>query len=187
MFKPLLALSVLAAPAAVAVAQPVNSNSQWTLEVAPSGCIVHAASASGTVLSIWGSAGDDNLRFLVQNKGWSSLSDGESYPIKVSFDGQRAWPMEATARLNLDSDGPGLTFAVSPDARSGSDGFMEQFAGAEGMDIARGDERVETLSLDDTQIAMQALAKCLTQVLVAGGEGEAEPVMLQISADAKAI
>jgi hypothetical protein len=187
MFKPLLAASLLAAPAAIAIAQPASPSGQWTLEVAPSGCIVHSASANGTVLSIWGSAGDDTLRFLVQNRGWQSLADGENYPLQVSFDGQRAWPMDATARLNLDSDGPGLTFAVSPDAQSGGASFVEQFAEAEGMQIARDGERVGTLSLADPRVAMKALAQCLREVIATGGEGSAEPVMLQLSAEAKAI
>ena len=190
MFKPLLALSLLATPAAIAVAQPADqpaSSNPWTLEVAPSGCIVHAASPNGTVLSVWGSAGDESLRFLVQNRGWQSLAEGQSYPLQVSFDGQRAWPMEATARLNLDSDGPGLTFAVAPDAQADGASFMEQFASAEGMQIATGGERVGTLTLADPQVAMKALAQCLSQVIASGGVGNAEPVMLQLSGEAKAI
>lgn len=186
MFKPLLALFVLAAPATVAVAQPENPG-RWTLEVAPMGCIVHASTPSGTVLSVWGGAGDESLRFLVQNKSWNTLADGESYPIQVSFDGQQVWPMDAVARLNLDSDGPGLTFAVSPDRQSGGAGFIEQFAGAEGMNISRGGERIENVSLDDTRMAMQALAGCLSQMLASDGPAQGDAVRLEISGDAKAI
>lgn len=185
MYKPLLALFALTAPAAAAVAQPETSN-RWTLEVAPAGCIVHSASPGGTVLSVWGGAGEENLRFLVQNKAWDTLADGKSYPIQVSFDGQRAWPLDAVARLNLDADGPGLTFAVSPDPRAGA-GFMEQFAGAAGMNISRGGERIETVALEDSRVAMEALAGCLSQMIASDGEPQGEPVMLEISGDAKAI
>jgi hypothetical protein len=186
MFKPLLALIALSASTGIAHAQTTNTG-RWILEVAPTGCVVHTASPSGTVVSIWGIAGENDLSFLVQNKGWNSLSDGEQYDIEVSFDNQRAFPMQATARLNLDSDGPGLTFGVKPDHRAGGASFVDQFAGAQGMHITRDGKRVETVSLADTKVAMQGLAKCLSQVWAAGGKGETEGAAVQLSADAKAI
>jgi hypothetical protein len=185
MFKPLLALLALSTGTGIAHAQ-TSTTGRWILEVAPTGCVVHTASPSGTVVSIWGIAGDNDLSFLVQNKGWSSLSDGENYDIEVSFDNQRAFPMQATARLNLDSDGPGLTFGVSPDHRAGGASFVDQFADARGMHITRAGQRIETVSLADTRVAMQGLAQCLSQVWTAG-KGETDGAAVQLSRDAKAI
>lgn len=159
MFKSVLVLIAAASASTVAVAQTSRSGS-WTLEAAPNGCVVHAASPSGTVVSIWGLAGEDSLSFLVQNKSWNSFADGARYDIQVAFDDERAWPMKAVARRNIDSDGPGLTFAVSP---KGEASFFEQFAAAGGMRITRANQ-VETVTLADTQVALEGLAKCLSQV-----------------------
>lgn len=186
MFKPLLGLFVAASATGAAFAQP-DSQGRWTLEVASTGCVVHTASPSGTVVSIFGIAGQDSLSFLVQNKRWGSFADGEKYDIQVGFDGQRAWPMQAVARQNIDSDGPGLTFAVSPARDSRGASFVEQFAGAQGMHITRNGARIETISLADTQVAMQGLAKCLSQVWAGGAKGDDEGSSVQLSADARSI
>jgi hypothetical protein len=186
MFKPLLALLALSTSTGIAHAETANTG-RWILEVAPTGCVVHTASPSGTVVSVWGIAGENDLSFLVQNKGWNSLADGQNYDIEVSFDNQRAFPMQATARLNLDSDGPGLTFGVSPDHRAGGVSFVEQFAGAQGMHITRDGRRIETVSLADARVAMQGLAQCLSQVWAEGGKGASDGAAVQLSGDAKAI
>ena len=190
MFRPLLAVAVLAAPAALATAE-TRTTGQWILESASGGCIIHAASPNGTVLSIWGSAGDSNLSFLLQNKEWNSFEDGGRYDIQVSFDNQRAWPMKAVARLNLDSDGPGLTFPVSPASTTTGASFLDQFAAAEGMHITRGGVRIDSLSLPDTNVAMNALARCLRDVwsgAPAAGEGVVSGgSAVPVSADARAI
>ena len=197
MFKALLTFAALAAPAALATAQPAQTASpaprsgDWVLEVAPGGCIVHAASPSGTVISIWAAAGQKDLSFLVQNRSWRTLEDGGRYDIQVSFDDQRAWPMQATAKTNLDSDGPGLTFAVSPSGAAGGAGFLEQFASAGGMHISRNGTRVDSVSLTNSGTAMTALAKCLKQVWTAGADAP-EPnagggAVITVSDDAKTI
>jgi hypothetical protein len=172
MFKSLLAITALATVSAAAHAQTTNAR-PWKLEVAPTGCVVHAAAASGTVVSIWGMAGESSLRFLVQNKSWNSFSEGQNYDIQVSFDGRRAFPMKAVARQNIDSDGPGLTFTVNPQPAGGTS-FVEQFATSGGMNISRGGQAIEAIQLADTQVAMRGLAQCLSQVWAAGG-GAAEP------------
>ena len=175
MFKALLTVAALAAPAALATAQTAQPRSgQWVLEVAPGGCIVHAASPSGTVISIWAAAGQSDLSFLVQNRSWNTLQDGSRYDLQVSFDDKGAFPVKATAKTNLDSDGPGLTFAVSPAGAVGGAGFLEQFAAAGGMHITRDGARVDTLSLTNTGTAMPSLAKCLRQVWTAGADAPAE-------------
>ena len=172
MFKALVTVAALAAPAALATAQTAQAprSSEWVLEAAPGGCIVHAASPSGTVISIWAAAGQSELSFLVQNRTWNSLEEGGRYDLQVSFDDQRAWPVKATAKTNLDSDGPGLTFAVSPAGAVGGAGFLDQFATAGGMNITRNGVRVDRLSLTNTGTAMNSLAKCLRQVWTAGAE-----------------
>lgn len=171
MFKSVLVLIAAASASSLAVAQTANTG-RWTLEAAPNGCVVHAASPSGTVVSIWGLAGESSLSFLVQNKSWNSFAEGQRYDIQVSFDDKRAWPMKAVARRNIDSDGPGLTFAVDPAPAAGGVAFLEQFAAANGMRIVRNDE-VETVTLVNTGVALNGLAKCLKQVwAAAAAEGD---------------
>jgi hypothetical protein len=163
MFRSLIAVLALSAPAAVATAQ-TEAPSPWALEVTPDGCLVHAAAPSGSVVSVWGSADNENIRFLIQNRQWDAFEDGGRYDIQVSFDERRAWPMQAVAKRNLDADGPGLTFAVSPSARAGGSGFLEQFAGASGMHIARNGQRIDSLKLAGSDTAMAALAQCLSTI-----------------------
>ncbi|MEA1014842.1 hypothetical protein [Sphingosinicella sp. LY1275] len=180
MFRSLIAVLALAAPAAVATAQ-TEAPSPWALEVTPGGCLVHAAAPSGTVVSVWGSADNDSIRFLIQNRQWNAFEDGGRYDIQVSFDGRSAWPMQAVARRNLDADGPGLTFAVSPSAPAGGTGFLEQFAGARGMHIARDGQRIDSLKLAGSDTAMTALAQCLSTIwsatAAAPEESSEEPVV----------
>ena len=164
MFKSVLVLIAAASATGAAIAQPTASR-DWRLEAAPNGCVVHAATPSGTVVSIWGLAGETSLSFLVQNKSWNSFADGARYDIQVAFDGKRAWPMQATARRDIDSDGPGLTFAVSP-APAGGSSFLEQFAAADGMRIVRNNQ-VEVVRLANTNVALEGLANCLKQVWAA--------------------
>ena len=183
MFKPLLALLATAGLGAAAPAQ-APSTGRWVLEVAPTGCIVHTASASGTVVSILGIAGQDSLSFVIQNKEWNSLPDGERYDVQISFDGSQAFPMKAMARQNIDRDGPGITFAVSPSEASGGATFLERFAAADGMHIARDGRRLETVALADSQVALQGLARCLSQIWAGASEGEGS---VELAADATAI
>lgn len=187
MFKSVLVL-VAAGASSVALAQ-TSPTGRWTLEAAATGCVVHAASPTGTVVSIWGIAGESSLSFLVQNKDWNSFADGQRYDIQVSFDDKRAWPMQAVARQNIDKDGPGLTFDVSPSHAAGGASFIDQFAAAGGMNITRNGQRIETVSLADTQVALRGLAKCLSQVWTAGQGGGREPgePVIAASADATAI
>ena len=70
---------------------------------------------------------------------------------------------------------------------SGGASFVDQFAVARGMHITRNGQRVDTVSLADTQVAMQGLAKCLSQVWAGGNQGEGEGGSVQLSADAKSI
>jgi len=184
MFKSVLVLVAAASASSIAIAQSPAA-SDWTLEVAPHGCVVHAASPSGTVVSIWGFAGEDSLSFLVQNKSWNSFDDGARYDIKVAFDDKRAWPMQAVARRNIDHDGPGLTFAVSPAEDGGGASFLNQFAAAHGMLITRNNQ-VERVALGNSQLALTGLAKCLKQVWAANapaaGESDAREEIVTASA-----
>ena len=111
------------------------------------------------MLSVWGFAGDRKLGFLLQNRGWA-FKDGEKTPLEVEFAGDRAWPVEATARAHIDSDGPGLYFTVEPGGRGS---FLAAFTSAEGMSIRRDGARVDTLPLAGSRGAMSDLAKCLAE------------------------
>ena len=172
MVRHLIAALLLAAPAGAALAQAPTQRSEmggWALANMPNGCMVQATSPKGTMLSIWGFAGDDKLAFLLQNRGWNSLRDGAHYDLKLDFLGVRTLPVQATARKEIDQDGPGFYFTVEPGGRSGT-GFFDAFATAEGMRISREGESVDTLSLDGGRGAMAALANCL-----ADRWAEAEP------------
>lgn len=191
MFRQLLACLIAASPAAVAHAQFDNQAGNardWTLEAGPEGCVVHAAAASGTTVSVWGNVGEEHLRFLVQNPQWSALEDGGSYPLQVKFDGRQAWPLDAVARRNLDEDGPGLTFEISPQQAEGKTSFIDQFADAGAMRISQDGQSLDSVALSGNRAAMEVLAQCLSQVYAAhAGAGEDGASVVEVSADARAL
>jgi hypothetical protein len=199
MFRTIIAAFLLAAPsgAALAQSQALGAHSQrlgaqsqnmgdWALAAMPNGCMVQATSPQGTMLSIWGFAGEDELAFLLQNREWNALRDGASYDLKLDFLGVRSLPVEATARREIDQDGPGFFFTMEPGGKAGT-GFLDAFSTADGMRISQGGESVDTLSLDGGRLAMAALARCLAarwaeanDVSAAPAEEEASPAGVTI-------
>ena len=115
MLRYVMAALLAAAPVAAASAQP-PAEGKWALAAMPNGCMVQAVSPHGTMLSVWGFAGDAKLGFLLQNRGWT-VEDGAKTPLEVGFAGARSWPVEATARAHIDRDGPGLFFIVAGSMR----------------------------------------------------------------------
>ena len=173
MFRRLVAVFLLAAPTGAALGQ-AEQTGDWDLAQMSNGCMVQAVSPKGTMISIWGFAGEDKLGFLLQNRGWNSLRDGESYNLSIGFDGA-SLPIEATARREIDSDGPGFYFTLEPGATSGK-GFLDGFSSAKGMSISQEGRNVDTLPLAGSRGAMSALANCLAHrwTTVPGGMGGPE-------------
>lgn len=171
MVRSVIALLIASAPVAAATAQTPTTGA-WELAQVPGGCMVHAASPQGTVLSIWAFAGQEKMGVLVQNKAWSSLEEGQDYQLKVSL-GEKAWPVEATGRTNIDADGPGLFFSVAPGKDSEQAGFFEALASAKGMNISGSGAADDTVPLARSREAMVSLARCLGDVW-AGREHDPE-------------
>jgi hypothetical protein len=161
MLRQLAALTLLAAPA-VCLAQPAGSN--WDLARMPGSCMLHAASPQGTVVSVWGFAGQARLGFLIQNREWETLRDGESYEIELGFTGARAWPVQATAKRDLDSDGPGYFFTFAPDEGEDGTSFLDSLASAKGLNISRDGDSVDSLPLARSREAVAALATCMSEL-----------------------
>lgn len=174
MLRYVMAALLAAAPLGMASAQQEKTQG-WALATMQGGCMVQAVSPHGTMLSIWAFAGEEKLGFLLQNRGWE-VEDGKKTPLQVEFAGARAWPVEATARANIDSDGPGLYFTVEPGGRGN---FLAAFTSAEGMRIRREGASVDTLPLADSRGAISSLAKCLAdrwnEAGAAPAEAEAPP------------
>ena len=181
MFRSLIAFTLLAAPAVVATAQ-TETRSRWGLTGFSGGCMIHAASPQGTVLSIWGFAGQDKLGFLVQNKKWGSLQEGERHDLRVAFDRDHAWPVQATARRDIDADGPGLFFTVKPGSQSEQAGFVEAFASAKDMNITKAGRNVDRLPLAGSHEAMAALAGCMGNMWNSMAAAQAEAGQEEVSA-----
>jgi hypothetical protein len=158
MLRYVMAALLAAAPAAAAQAQ-IGEAGGWALAPMQGGCMVQAVSPQGTMLSIWGLAGDEKLGFLLQNRGWH-FKDGEKTPLSVEFAGTRAWPVEAVARAEIDADGPGLYFTVEP---GGGNGFLTAFTSARGMSITKDGRSVDTLPLAGSRTAIAGLARCLAE------------------------
>ncbi len=177
MYRSLLAFSLLAAAAAASAQSQTANNrdsSPWGLARAPGSCMLHASAEQGSVVSIWSFAGQSKIGFLIQNKGWSALREGQRYDLKVDFVGGRAWPVEATGRQDLDSDGPGYFFTVEPGDRAG-DGFLDSLASAKGMAISRDGAAMDSLSLAGSHEAVTALARCMAELWAEpSGSGELE-------------
>ncbi|HEX8468475.1 MAG TPA: hypothetical protein VF620_11790 [Allosphingosinicella sp.] len=158
MLRYVMAALLAAAPLGAAQAQPRKTDG-WALAAMRGGCMVQAVSPHGTMLSVWAFAGEEKLGFLLQNRGWQ-VEDGKKTALQVEFSGARTLPVEATARADIDSDGPGLYFTVEPGASDRGD-FLAAFTSARGMSIRRDGADVDTLSLAGSRGAMSSLAKCL--------------------------
>ena len=167
MLRHVLALSLLAAPAA-SLAQPADSD--WELARTPGSCMLHAASAQGTVISVWGFAGQAKLGFLIQNREWETLREGQSYDIELGFTGARAWPIQATAKNDLDSDGPGYFFTFTPRQSEDGSSFLDSLASAKGLKISRDGDSVVDLPLAGSRDAVAGLARCMSELWATPGE-----------------
>jgi hypothetical protein len=164
MYRLLLGLSLLAASAsASAQNSSADDSSRWGLARAPGSCMLHASTEQGSVVSIWSFAGQSKIGFLIQNREWSALREGEHYDLKVDFLGVREWPVEATGRLNLDSDGPGYFFTVEAGDHSGG-GFLDALATAKDMAISRDGAAMDSLPLTGSREAVSSLAHCMSEL-----------------------
>ena len=175
MYRLLLGFSLLAASAAASARTPASDNrdsSPWGLARAPGSCMLHASTEQGSVVSIWSFAGQSKIGFLIQNRDWSALREGQRYDLKVDFPGVRAWPVEATGRRDLDSDGPGYFFTVEPGDRSGG-GFLDALASAKNMAISRDGAAMDSLPLHGSREAVAGLARCMAELWAeTSGSGE---------------
>jgi len=171
MLRYVMAAFLAAAPLGAASAQQEKTEG-WALAAMPNGCMVQAVSPHGTMLSIWAFAGEEKLGFLLQNRGWE-VEDGKKTALQVEFAGASTLPVEATARAEIDSDGPGLYFTVEP---GGADrgNFLGAFTSARGMSIRRDGASVDTLSLAGSRGAISSLAKCLADRWNESGPAPAE-------------
>ena len=185
MLRYVLAALLAAAPAAHAQDEAPGG---WALARMQNGCMVQAVSPQGTMLSVWGFAGDSKLGFLLQNRGWH-VEDGAKTPLEVEFAGARSWPVEATARAHIDRDGPGLFFTVEPGGK-GARSFLDAFTSAQGMSIRRDGASVDTLPLEGSRGAISSLAQCIADRWnepVPTAPGEPKPPALEAETIAVAI
>ena len=180
MLKPLLACLTLAALPAAALAQ-TPAPGEWTVSASGSGCIAYSSFPQGTVVSVLAGKGQDELIFMIQNKGWGSLEDGAKVPLALQFDGQSRWQFDAVAKTELDSDGPGLLFTVSP---ASDDKFLAAFAGAAGMDVGQNGRSVAQLRLGGGGSAMSQLARCMARMWDGGSPEEETDEALPVSSTA---
>jgi hypothetical protein len=173
MLKPLLACLSLAALPAAAISQPAASAAAWKVSGSPSGCIAYTSLAQGTVVSVLAGAGQDNLLFLIQNPGWDTLEDGSRYRLAVQLDGRSNYQFDAVAKTELDSDGPGIMFAVPPGEKEGAR-FLAEFAKASGFAVGQRGRSLANARIAGGSSAMTELAQCMSR-LWGGGSAAASP------------
>jgi len=160
MYKPLLAFLTAAAFPAAALAA---DSGQWTVSGSQQGCIAHTTLSQGTVVSVLAGPGQENLLFLIQNRGWSSLEDGSKHKVAVQLDGRSPWQFDAVAKTELDADGPGLLFSVAPGQAEGAK-FIHELAGAVGMNVGQNGAQLEGTRLSGGGSAMARLAQCMSRM-----------------------
>lgn len=163
MLKPLFACLALAGLPAAALAQQPAAPGAWKVSGSPSGCIAHTTLPQGTVVSVLAGTGQESLLFLIQNRGWESLEDGSRHELAVQLDGGSKFQFDAVAKTELDSDGPGLMFAVPPGEADGAR-FIADFAKAGGMAVGEGGEAIASVRLTGGGSAMTALAQCMSRL-----------------------
>lgn len=177
MLKPLLACVALASLPAAALAQP-SASGEWTVSGSDEGCIAHTTLPQGTVMSVLAGPGQPTLLFLMQNNKWSSLEDGSRHKVAVQLDGRNPYQFDAVAKTQLDSDGPGLMFAVTPGEAEGAK-FIGELATAAGMNLGQNGRQLEGARLSGGGSAMARLAQCMSRMwggaaASAENEGDAE-------------
>jgi hypothetical protein len=179
MVRRLMAALLIAAPTGAAIAQS-ESPGGWALATMPNGCMVQATSPRGTMVSVWGFAGQDKIAFLLQNRGWN-VHDGQAARLNMDFVGGETLPVSATAREHIDADGPGFLFTVKPGTQ-GAAGFLTAFTSASGVRITQNGQSFDMLPLEGSRRAMGALATCLAarwneapRAAAAEAEEEADP------------
>lgn len=160
MLKPAFALLAAVALSSPAVSQTGGEARVWTIAAQGNACMVTTDTESATVLSILAAPTDGAFIFLVQNPAWQSLRDGATYPVAVEFDDMGPWQIQASARENIDADGPGLAFHVAPGREDGN-GFIQEMIAASSMKIVAGGTTVGALSVSGSEEAMQDLAGCM--------------------------
>jgi len=174
MLSSLIALSLVQASAGAAPA-PQRTASEapagWNLASSADGCIVHTTERAGIILSVFALPEQDGIGFLLQNRKWGDLTDGQVYPLSIRFDDGSEWPIPALARTEIDEDGPGLFFAIRPGAGQSGRDFLGEFAAARGMRVANDGVGVGNLRLPHARAATLALANCLRGVF----EGRSNP------------
>lgn len=173
--KPLCAfLALSAAPVAAAQApaapgsEAAHPAREWQLAAGDDGCMIHAGSQSGTVLSITASPTRDLLLFIVQNQQWQALADGNDYALDIEFDRMGPWQIQATAQAELDQDGPGLIFVVRPGREDGAR-FMREFAGAASIRVGHGGQMLDSVPLGGSRNAMAGMARCMGEAFSQAG------------------
>lgn len=165
-----IALALLQASAGASPAQ-AETLQGWNVAASVDGCVVHTTGRPGTVLSVFALPEQDGIGFLLQNRKWITLEDGQIYPLSIRFDDGSEWPLPALAQTEIDEDGPGLFFAVRPGSEEGGRDFIAKFAGARGMRIANAGVAVGDLRLTNARDATVALAQCMRTMI----EGDANP------------
>ena len=180
MLKPLVAFLLLTTPSVAAISQSAETTpaGQWRLASNSEGCMVHAASGQGTVLSIAASPDQQALLFIVQNPKLAALESGAQYPVEVEFDKMGAWQIDAIAERDLDRDGPGVIFAVRPGKEDGAN-FIKEFAGASGMHIGREGVKMDSLPLSGSRPAMAQMAQCMGKMWSNASGSEAEEPLFE--------
>ncbi len=109
--------------------------------------------------------------FLIQNRGWESLEDGSRHELAVQLDGGSKFEFDAVAKTELDSDGPGLMFAVPPGEADGAR-FIAEFAKAGGMAVGEGGEAIASVRLTGGGSAMTELAQCMSRLWSGGATAQ---------------
>jgi len=173
MLKPLLASLLLTAATVPGVSQTTTPAGHWRLASSGEGCMVHAASGQGTVLSIAASPEQGALLFIVQNRQLAALESGNQYEVEVEFDNMGAWQIDAVAQQELDRDGPGVIFAVRPGKEDGAN-FIKEFAAAQGMHIGRQGVKMDSLGLSGSRPAMAQMAQCMGKMMSNASETSEE-------------
>lgn len=170
MLKPLFACLALATLPSAALSQQApapGAPGEWKVSGSSSGCIAHTTLPQGTVVSVLAGSGQESLLFLIQNRDWGSLEDGSRHALAVELDGGSTFEFDAVAKTELDSDGPGLLFAVPPGEADGAR-FIAEFAKAGGMAVGEGGEAIASVRLTGGGSAMTQLAQCMSQLWSAG-------------------
>ncbi len=127
----------------------------WVIKVdhtLDNSCFAMRVYEDGTVLRIGFNAAESKNYFVIANSDWSSLQEGETYPINIQFDANDTWDAPATG---VKFGTLTVLYTIFSDSE-----FWAEFAISRAVKITRNGRLVGNYLLDGSYKAFEMVIEC---------------------------